>query len=171
MTTLLKNCSIPLVLDADALNILSENTELLNLLPKNSILTPHIKEFDRLVGKSKNTVERLKKQHDFSVKYKVIVVLKDASTCISSKDGVQFFNTSGNPGMATAGSGDVLTGIITGLLAQKYEPLIAALIAVYFHGAAGDLAYTKKGYNAIIASDICNNLRIENINDSSDSSE
>lgn len=163
LNKILKNGSSPLVLDADAINILSENVDLLGLLPENTILTPHIKEFDRLVGKSENTIERLRKQREFSVKYKAIVVLKDANTCISSIDGKQFFNTSGNPGMATGGSGDVLTGVITGLLAQKYEPLAAALIAVYFHGFAGDLACKKRGANAVIASDIYNHLRIENI--------
>jgi NAD(P)H-hydrate epimerase len=163
LETILRISTSSLVLDADALNILAENTELLKLLPQNTILTPHIKEFDRLVGESINTPERLKKQREFAKKHKVIVVLKDANTCVSSVDGKQFFNTSGNPGMATGGSGDVLTGIITGLLAQNYEPLHAALIAVYFHGAAGDRASAIKGYNALIASDICDHLFIERI--------
>ena len=163
LETILRISTSSLVLDADALNILAENTELLKLLPQNTILTPHIKEFDHLVGESINTPERLKKQREFAKKHKVIVVLKDANTCVSSVDGKQFFNTSGNPGMATGGSGDVLTGIITGLLAQNYEPLHAALIAVYFHGAAGDRASAIKGYNALIASDICDHLFIERI--------
>lgn len=158
---LLINSKVPLVLDADALNSVSENPELLQLLPENTILTPHIKEFDRLAGASENSAERLTKQRAFSIKYKSILVLKDANTCISSSNGDQFFNTSGNPGMATGGSGDVLTGIITGLLAQHYEPLSAALIAVYFHGLAGNKAAALKGQNALLASDICENLQIE----------
>lgn len=161
LETILMNSTTPLVLDADALNILSENKELLKLLPKNTILTPHIKEFDRLAGESQNTVDRFKKQQDFSKKYQSIIVLKDAITCISAPNGELFFNTSGNPGMATGGSGDVLTGIITGLLAQNYEPILAALIGVYFHGVAGDKAVKHKGYSALIASDLFDNLKIE----------
>jgi len=159
---LLKNSIQPLVLDADAINIISAHNKLVKLLPKNTILTPHIKEFDRLVGKSQNTFERLKKQKEFSQKHRCIVVLKDAYTCISSLEGKLFFNTSGNQGMATGGSGDVLTGIITGLLAQKYKPLYAAIIAVYFHGKAGDKAFRNKGYNSLIASDIIEHLNIKN---------
>lgn len=150
-----------MVIDADGLNNLSENKQLLELLPVNTILTPHIKEFDRLAGESVTDKERLEKQRAFSMKYQCIVVLKDAKTCICSPDGEQFFNTTGNAGMATGGSGDVLTGIITGLLAQGYHPLLAALIGVYFHGLAGDKAAEQKGMNALIASDICDYLRIE----------
>jgi len=159
---LLKECDKQMVLDADALNILSENRELLKLLPENSVLTPHIKEFDRLTGKSKNSIERFEKQAAFSRTHRCIVVLKDAHTCISSTDGKLYFNTSGNPGMATGGSGDVLTGIIAGLLAQQYEPLTAALIAVYYHGLAGDKAAELNGMNALTASDIVEQLSIEN---------
>lgn len=161
LKSILVNCSSPLVLDADALNILSEDKELLQQLPENTILTPHVKEFDRLAGESLNREERLKKQRTFAQQYNCIVVLKDAETCIASPAGEQFFNTSGNPGMATGGSGDVLTGIITGLLAQGYHPLVAALIAVYFHGLAGDAAAKYKGENALIASDLCDFLKIE----------
>jgi len=158
---LLENCIQPLVLDADAINIISTNNELIKLLPNNTILTPHIKELDRLVGPSQSTPERLKKQIEFSKKHKCIIVLKDAYSCISSPEGKLFFNTSGNQGMATAGSGDVLTGIITGLLAQKYEPLSAAIIGVYFHGKAGDQGLEQRTYSSLIASDIIDNLKIE----------
>lgn len=158
---ILKECTHPLVLDADAINIISANQQLLELIPKNTILTPHIKEFDRLTGVSENSKERFQKQREFSRRYNCIVVLKDAYTCISSVQGDLYFNTSGNQGMATGGSGDVLTGIITGLLAQGYESLLAALIGVYFHGKAGDKAAEEKGYNALIASDIVESLRIE----------
>jgi len=148
----------PMVLDADALNILSENKTWLSFLSPGSILTPHPKEFERLAGKSGNGFERIKKQMDFSVKYQVYVVLKGAYSCISTPQGNIFFNSSGNPGMATAGSGDVLTGIIMGLLAQSYPPLEAALLGVYIHGLAGDKAASKKGMQAMIAGDIVHYL-------------
>ncbi|WGH75877.1 NAD(P)H-hydrate dehydratase [Tenacibaculum tangerinum] len=158
---LLSESKHPLVIDADAINILAQHKELIALLPKNSMLTPHIKEFDRLVGNSNTSKERFQKQLLFSKKHQCIVVLKNAYTTISSVEGNLYFNTSGNQGMATGGSGDVLTGIITGLLAQGYSPLYAALLGVFFHGKAGDKAACKKGYNALIASDIIDALRIE----------
>jgi len=158
---LLESCTQPIVLDADAINLISANPHFAKLLQKNTILTPHIKEFDRLTGTSGNSAQRFQKQKDFSKKYKCIVVLKNAYTSISCPEGNLFFNTSGNQGMATAGSGDVLTGIITGLLAQKYEPLTAAIIAVYFHGKAGDRATKLRNYSSLIASDIIDNLKIE----------
>ncbi|MBV5312957.1 MAG: NAD(P)H-hydrate dehydratase [Prolixibacteraceae bacterium] len=147
-----------LVVDADALNILSENKDWLQLLPENAILTPHPKEFERLAGSSAGSFGRLQKQVQFSAKYKVVVLVKGAHTCITFPNGRVYFNTSGNPGMATAGSGDVLTGIILGLLAQKYLPEDAALIGVYLHGLAGDLAASKWGEEALIASDIVEQL-------------
>lgn len=161
LKALLAKSDQPLVLDADAINILSANQTLLNQLPKHSVITPHIKEFDRLVGPSKNSIERHEKQITFSKQYKCVVVLKNANTCISSETGLLFFNSSGNQGMATAGSGDVLTGIITSLLAQKYDPLTAALVGVYFHGKAGDEAVKTRSYSALIASDIITHLKIE----------
>jgi NAD(P)H-hydrate epimerase len=161
LKSLLEKNSQPLVLDADAINIISTNNELLKLIPNNTILTPHIKEFDRLVGESQSTPERLLKQQEFCKKHNCIIVLKDAYTCVSSIEGKLYFNTSGNQGMATGGSGDVLTGIITGLLAQKYEPLQAAIIGVYFHGKAGDQAVKSRSYSSLIASDIIENLNIE----------
>lgn len=147
-----------LVVDADALNILSENKDWLQLLFENAILTPHPKEFERLAGSSANSFQRLQLQLRFSAEYKVIVVLKGAHSCITLPDGRVFFNSTGNPGMATAGSGDVLTGIILGLLAQKYSPEDATLIGVYLHGLAGDLAALKRGEQALIASDIVEQL-------------
>ncbi len=147
-----------LVIDADALNILAENQELLDLLPENAILTPHPKEFERLAGTSANSFERLQKQLDFSRRYRVIVVFKGAHTSVTFPDGTAFFNSTGNPGMATAGSGDVLTGIILGLLAQNYSADDAALIGVFIHGLAGDAAKVKTGETALIASDIINGL-------------
>lgn len=147
-----------LIIDADGLNILAENKDWIDLLPENTILTPHPKEFERLAGPSSNSYERLKKQVQFSVRHKVIIVLKGANTCISVPDGSAFFNETGNPGMATAGSGDVLTGIILGLLAQNYTPEEATLIGVYLHGLAGDLAAATFGQQALIAGDIINHM-------------
>lgn len=161
--SILKDAKKGFVIDADGINLLSREPSLLAHLPKNCILTPHLKEFERLVGPAINTVDRLEKQVSFSKKHHCIVVLKGANTSVSSPEGKLFFNTSGNPGMATGGSGDVLTGIITGLLAQNYDPLQAALIAVYFHGKAGDDAAIAKGQNGLVATDIIEYLRIENL--------
>lgn len=157
-TTVLKSLiqfsSIPLVLDADALNILSENKTWLAFLPKGSILTPHPKEFERLAGKWDNHFERLEMQRSFSVKYQVYIVLKGANTSITTPSGLCYFNSTGNPGMATAGSGDVLTGILTGLMAQGYPPLEAAILGVYLHGLSGDLALEINSFESLIASDL-----------------
>lgn len=147
-----------LVIDADGLNILSENQEWYGLLHENTILTPHPKEFERLAGPSANSFERLQKQLQFSAKYKVIVVCKGTHTCITLPDGRVFFNNTGNPGMATAGSGDVLTGIILGLLAREYTPEEAALTGVFLHGSAGDLAAEQIGQEAMIAGDLVDQL-------------
>jgi NAD(P)H-hydrate epimerase len=147
-----------LVFDADALNILSENSDWMELLPPNSILTPHPKEFDRLAGNSENGYRRHLKQMEMAQKYSVFILLKGAYTSIATPDGLCFFNTTGNPGMATAGSGDVLTGIIVSLLAQGYSPKHAACAGVWLHGAAGDRAAAKLGQQALIAGDIIENI-------------
>lgn len=151
---ILSKSNVPLVLDADALNILAQNQWLLVMLPPHTILTPHPKEFDRIVGEHGNGHKRFLSQLDFSKKYNVIVVLKGAYTSITNPNSECWFNSTGNPGMATAGSGDVLTGIILSLLAQGYEPEIAARMGVYIHGLAGDLALTKNSYESIVAGDI-----------------
>lgn len=151
---LLENTKVPLVLDADALNILSDHKEWLENLPENSILTPHPGEFKRLVGDTKNSFERIQKQIQFSEKYKVVVVLKGAHTSISTPTGKVYFNSTGNSGMATAGSGDVLTGILLGLVAQGMSSEEAALVGVYMHGLAGDLAAKKKSEFSLVAGDI-----------------
>lgn len=155
---LLVGCKKPLVLDADAINILGINKEWLSLIPPGSILTPHPKEFERIAGKTTNSYSRLIKQMSFSEKYNSIVVLKGAYTCISLPGRTIFFNSTGNPGMATAGSGDVLTGIILSLLAQGYSSENAAKAGVFIHGLAGDIAAEESGYESVIASDIANNL-------------
>jgi NAD(P)H-hydrate epimerase len=151
---LLEKSEKPLVLDADALNILAENRQWLEKLPENSILTPHPGEFRRLVGESENSYESVQKQIQFARHFNVIVVLKGAFTTIATPGGQLYFNSSGNPGMATAGSGDVLTGIILGLLAQGFTPTNAALAGVYLHGLAGDLAAREKSEFSLVAGDI-----------------
>jgi len=158
LNSLLEKSKVPLVIDADALNILSENREWFENLPVNSILTPHPGEFKRLVGGSLNSYESIQKQIQFSKKYKVIVVLKGAFTSISTPTGKLYFNSNGNPGMATAGSGDVLTGIILGLLAQGMSSENAAVCGVYLHGLAGDLAAKDKSQPSLIAGDIIENM-------------
>ncbi len=150
----IKENKLPLVIDADALNILSQNKEWFHLLQEGAILTPHPKEFERMAGSWDTDYEKLDLLVDFSKKYKCVVVLKGAYTAIASR-GKLFFNRTGNPGLATGGSGDVLTGLITGLLAQKYTPLEAAILGVYLHGRASDLAVSKDlSEETLIASDI-----------------
>ncbi|MGK0175603.1 MAG: hydroxyethylthiazole kinase-like uncharacterized protein yjeF [Ulvibacter sp.] len=154
---LLKKTKSPMVLDADALNCISQRTSLLKIIPKNSILTPHLGELERLIGKWKNDYDRLEKVKEFSSKYEFIVVIKGANSMVVNYDKL-YINTSGNPGMSTAGSGDVLSGVICGLLSQGYEPLIAAVFGVYLHGSAGNLITQEMGFEALMASDISNYL-------------
>jgi hydroxyethylthiazole kinase-like uncharacterized protein yjeF len=145
----------PVVLDADALNLISENPDLLLSIPKNAILTPHPKEFQRLLGNDwKDDYEKLDLLRDFAQKHQLIVCLKGAHTAVALPDGSIHFNSSGNPGMATGGSGDVLTGILTGLLTQGLPPPEAAVFGVYQHGTAGDRAAQKCTQPGLIASDI-----------------
>jgi NAD(P)H-hydrate epimerase len=151
---LIQTTKVPLVLDADALNILSENKEWLKELPENSILTPHPGEFRRLAGETANSWERIQKQRQMATELKTIMVLKGAFTSIALPDGKVYFNSTGNPGMATAGSGDSLTGIILGMLAQRIPPENAAIAGVFLHGLAGDLAACENSENALIAGDI-----------------
>ena len=146
----LKQNERQLVLDADALNMLSENIDLLELLPQYSVLTPHPKELERLIGSWSDDFEKLKKAEAFSDKFKCILVLKDAHTIVVF-EGKYYVNNTGNPGMATGGSGDVLIGIITGLIAQQYDPLTASIFGVYLHGRAGDIAINHTGYEGLTA--------------------
>ncbi|MBT5669483.1 MAG: NAD(P)H-hydrate dehydratase [Lentimicrobiaceae bacterium] len=155
---LIQNSNSPMVLDADALNILSNNPTWLAFLPQSSILTPHPKEFERIVGGWNNDFECLDKQKALAQKHGIYVVLKGANTSICFPDGQIFFNSTGNPGMATAGSGDVLTGIITGLLASGYSPAVSSVMGVYLHGLAGDLSAVENGMEATTAGDIIENL-------------
>ncbi len=170
MKSILKVYKKPMVLDADALNIIASDIELLSMLPKDSVLTPHPGEFRRLVGKWKDDFERLDFQIDMSKRYGVIVVLKGAHTSISTPSGKVYFNSTGNPGMATGGSGDVLTGIITALLGQKYSPEKSAILGVYLHGLAADIAVKFLGEESLSASDIIDYLpqafmEVKGIND------
>ena len=148
----------PMVLDADALNILGENRALLSRLPKGCILTPHPAEMDRLVGKCRNSFERLERARGLAKSADVHIVLKGAFTAVIAPDGSCRFNTTGNPGMATGGSGDVLTGVLLALLAQGYAPGDAAALGVCVHGHAGDLAAEELGQTALTAGDIVRHL-------------
>jgi NAD(P)H-hydrate epimerase len=152
------NCNKPLVIDADALNVLSENQELYNSIPGNTIITPHPKEFERLFGKSESDFDRINLALSKAKELNIFIVLKGHYTFIATPDGKGFFNSTGNSGMATAGAGDVLTGIITGLLAQKYSILNSCLMGVYLHGLSGDIAAKKISKEALIAGDIVENL-------------
>jgi NAD(P)H-hydrate epimerase len=144
----------PMVIDADALNILSENKELIRQLPPYSIITPHPKEFERLFGKTSHDFETLQLVQAKAREHKLVIVLKGHHTFIATPGGKGFFNNTGNAGMATAGSGDVLTGILTSLLAQGYGEVEAAILGVYIHGLAGDYAAKKYSQEAMVAGDI-----------------
>lgn len=154
---LLNNYKGPLVIDADGLTILSKNRDWFPLLKNNTILTPHPTEFDRITEIHGSGIERLQTQIAFSKEHGVTILLKGHHTSIVTKDGI-YFNTTGNNGMATAGSGDVLTGIITSLCAQGYEAGIAAIAGTYLHGYAGDIAAKKCSMHSMIASDIINGI-------------
>ena len=155
---LIETASAPLVLDADALNLLAQHPEWWLAIPPGSILTPHPGEFERLFVPDANDFDRTKKQMEYAQRHQVLIVLKGAHTAIATPDGQCWFNSTGNPGMATGGSGDVLTGILTGLLAQGYSSQDACLLGVYLHGLAGDMAAAKLGQEALIASDLIEHL-------------
>lgn len=154
LTDVFQKTSSPLVIDADALNMIAENKDLLKAIPGHSILTPHPKEFERLFGKTENDFERLELAKQKATEYRVHIILKGHYSFICSPDGKGYFNNTGNAGMATAGSGDVLAGMITGLLAQGYAPLESCLLGTYVHGLAGDIAADEYSQEALIAGDI-----------------
>ncbi len=158
MRTLLETATIPLVLDADALNIIARNRELLEIIPPLTVLTPHPGEFRRLAATESSDYRLMEEQRAFAAKYNCIVVLKGAHTSVALPGGEVYFNSTGNPGMATGGSGDVLTGMIASLLAQGYEPAHAAVTGVYLHGLAGDVALRIHSEESIIAGDILMNI-------------
>ena len=156
---LLATSELPLVIDADAINIIASSEKLKAQLPKNKVIfTPHPKEFERLVGKSKNDYDRLQDMKEFCRVYSCYICLKGSHTAICTPEGKLYFNTTGNSGMATGGTGDVLTGVMTALVAQGYSLEEAAIVGVYVHGLAGDLALQKVGDIAMIASDLTDHL-------------
>lgn len=161
LTKFLLNHSKPLVIDADGINILSMNKELLSEVPKNSILTPHVGEFRKLVGDWENDLDKLDKLQSFCKKHQLNVVLKGAYSAVCNTEGEVHFNSTGNPVMATAGSGDVLTGIIASFLAQGLKPFEALKFGVFVHGLAGDMARDKVGEVGVMASDIINYIPLE----------
>jgi hydroxyethylthiazole kinase-like uncharacterized protein yjeF len=147
----------PVLIDADGINMLAKQSKLLKQLSEKCVITPHRGELKRLLGDWSNDFEMLEMASKFSKEHKLIIVIKGAHSIIV--DGSKrFINTTGNPGMATAGSGDVLSGIITGLLAQGYDALDAAIIGVYLHGKAGDIAVEETAYQSLIASDLIQHL-------------
>jgi NAD(P)H-hydrate epimerase len=149
-----------LIIDADGLNILSENKTWLSFLPPDTILTPHPGEFERLAGKQDNDFERLAALKQFSIKHNCIVILKGAHSAVAMPDGNVFFNSSGNAGLAKGGSGDGLTGIILGLLARGYNAPQAALVGTFIHGYAADLCTSKKSRECLLISDVIEKLPV-----------
>ncbi len=156
---LLEGVKKPMIIDADALNLLAENRDLLTKLPPDSILTPHPKEFERLTQKWDDDYQKLDMLRQFAQTHKVVVVLKGAHTAVATPGGDIHFNSTGNPGLSTGGTGDVLTGVLTALLAQGYDPIEAAVLGVYAHGLAGDRVAEQRGQTGMIASDVVEALR------------
>lgn len=158
LTYLLNKANVPLVIDADALNMIAETKGLFAKVPKYSVITPHKYEFDRLFGKSETMYQRLLRAKHIAVEREITIVLKGANTAVVKPNGEICFNSTGNPGMAAAGSGDVLTGIIASLIAQSYAPSDAAVMGVYLHGLAGDMALEEESQESLLATDIIKNL-------------
>lgn len=154
LLNLIERCNVPMVIDADALNIISEHKEWMKKLPKGSVITPHPGEFARLAGASMSREEALQKASGMAREYGICVVLKGAPTAVVSPNGEVFFNNTGNPGMATAGSGDVLTGVLLATMARITDVVEAARLAAYVHGFAGDLAADALSETAMISGDI-----------------
>ena len=155
---LLNKANVPLVIDADALNIIAETKGMFAKVPKYSVITPHKYEFDRLFGTSETMYQRLIKAKQIAVEREITIVLKGANTAVVKPSGEIYFNSTGNPGMATAGSGDVLTGIIASLIAQNYAPSDAATLGVFLHGMAGDMALEEESIESLLATDIIKNI-------------
>lgn len=160
MENIISGVCKPMVIDADGLNCISKNPDMLKNKKSSIILTPHPGEMARLLGTTVDEIEsdRLGYASRFAKEYGVTLVLKGSETVVSSETGETYINKTGNPGMATAGSGDVLTGVIVSLLGQRYEPYDAARLGVYIHGLAGDIALEDKGEYGMIARDILENI-------------
>lgn len=146
-----------MLIDADGLNLLAKNKSLIKKLPKNSVLTPHPKELERLIGVWHSDFEKLEKAQQFVKEHHLILVVKGAHSLIISEEEI-YINNTGNPGMATAGSGDVLSGVITALISQQYAPLTAAVFGVYLHGRAGDIATESVGFEGLVAGDLAQHM-------------
>jgi len=144
----------PVVLDADALNLISSDKKLFSRIPRNSILTPHPKEFERLFGETKNDFERIQLAQQKAKELDLVIVLKGHHTCIATPNGKVSFNNTGNAGMAKGGSGDVLTGILTAIVGQYHDTINSAILGVYLHGQAGDIAAEKNSVEAMVGGDI-----------------
>lgn len=157
LKTIIEKATVPLVLDADAITLLAINKKLMTQLPIGTIITPHPKEFDRLFGAHETEASRVKKAIQMSEKYKIIIVLKGHETLISSP-GKTYKNITGNSGLAKGGSGDALTGIITGFLAQGYSPFTSALLGVYLHGLAADITLKKQSAESMLITDVIESL-------------
>jgi hydroxyethylthiazole kinase-like uncharacterized protein yjeF len=155
---IIRSFNKPMVIDADAINIISKNKDFLEWIPNESIFTPHAKEFERLIGIATNTDERKKLQIEFSKKYNVYVILKGHQTVISCPNGTLHLNTTGNAGMAKGGSGDALTGMLTAFLAQGYSSEETCTVGVYLHGLAGDIAVKETSEFSLLASDLINTI-------------
>lgn len=158
----LETAQKPLVIDADGINLLATLLKTVPgfRIPPNAILTPHLKEFERLAGKATSDYQRFRMLQEFAQKHHIYIVLKGAHSCLATPEGTCYFNSTGNPALAKGGSGDVLTGMITGLLAQQYSPRDAALLGMYYHGKAADDVRRRRVETAIIASDIIEAIRI-----------
>jgi NAD(P)H-hydrate epimerase len=154
LLNLIDSCVAPMVLDADALNILARNPKYMQRLPQGSVITPHVGEFARLFGATDSSYVRLQAAQAYAMTFGVTIVLKGAYTVVVTQLGTFHFNSTGNPGMATGGCGDVLTGCILSLLAQGFAAPDAARLAVYLHGLAGDIAAAEKGQTALVAGDV-----------------
>ena len=152
----LKACSQPLILDADALNIISKNSENLKLIPKKSIITPHPKEFERLFGSTENSFKRLELAREKVKEYGIYIVLKDHHTQIVTPEGNVFYNITGNAGLAKGGSGDILTGILTSLSAQGYSEEENCILGVWIHGRSADLASERHSKESMLPTDVIN---------------
>jgi NAD(P)H-hydrate epimerase len=157
LENVLTSFSKPIVFDADAITIFSKNLNLLKKIPKNSILTPHIKEFDTLFGKHNSSEERIEKAKYKAQEFQCIIVLKSHQTIITNGEAI-FLNTNGNSGLAKGGSGDALTGIITSFVAQEYEPFLAAQLGVFLHGFAADCTLENQSPESMLISDVIDNL-------------
>ena len=150
----LEKNNTPMVVDADGLNLLAKNSQFIQKLPENSILTPHPKEFDRLFGEHQTGFDRLKTLKEKAKELSLVIILKGAFSRIALPNGKVFFNSTGNPGMASGGMGDSLTGIIAALMAQGYPADEAAVFGVFIHGKAADLALEKESQESLLAEDL-----------------